>query len=366
MKKEIEYVQKQGKIAGPKNVLVIGASTGYGLASRIVAAFGSDANTIGVASGRPPTAVRTGNVGYYTMRAFDNAAREKGLIAESLTGDAFSHEIKDRVVSILKKNNMVLDCVVYSLAASSRRDPDTGELFRGSIKPIGRSFTSKSLDAGKEVIKEVHFEPATKEDIAGAVKVMGGEDWELWMNRLSDEKLLTPNVLTVAYSYIGPPVTAAVYREGTLGMAKKHLEATGDKLHEKLSAKGGRAFVAVNKALVTRSSAVIPVVPLYISALFKVMKEKNIHEGCIEQMFRLFHEKLYKGEAVPVDELRRIRMDDWELREDVQKEIDKIWNIIDETNYRTIADFRGYEDDFLQFHGFGFSGIDYSEDVDIT
>ncbi len=360
---QINYVKSQSPIEGPKNVLVIGASTGYGLASRIVAAFGAGANTFGVSFEREPSEKRTGTMGFYANQALEAEAKKAGLIAESLNGDAFSHEVKDQVIARVKELFGSVDLVVYSLASPVRKDPDSDTTFRSTLKPIGKTYTAKSINPQTAEISEVTIEPANDDEIAETIRVMGGDDWKLWTHALLKAGVLSEGVKTVAYSYIGPEVTKAVYREGTIGKAKEHLEQTAGDLEKDLASVKGEAYVSVNKALVTRASAVIPVVPLYLSLLFRVMKEKGIHEGCIEQMYRLFNARLYDGD-LELDEKGRIRMDDWELRQDVQSAVDELWPQVNSDNVRSLGDLDGYNRDFLGIHGFGREDIDYEADID--
>lgn len=363
VQEQIDYVKSQPKIAGPKKVLVIGASTGYGLASRIVATFGAGADTIGVFFERPGSEKRTASAGWYNTAAFEKAARAEGYIAKSINGDAFSHEIKAETIALIKEQFGQVDMVVYSLASPRRTHPETGETFSSVLKPIGATYTNKTVDTNSGEVTEVSIDPATEEEIRHTVAVMGGEDWEMWIQALDEAGVLAAGATTVAYSYIGPEITHAVYREGTIGRAKDHLEATAHRLHERLSANGGRAYVSVNKALVTQSSAAIPVVPLYISLLFKVMKEKGVHEGCIEQLYRLFAERLYVDGDVAVDEDGRIRLDDLEMRDDVQAEVDALWDKVNTDNLHELSDFAGYQAEFLKLFGFGLDGVDYSAET---
>jgi enoyl-[acyl-carrier protein] reductase/trans-2-enoyl-CoA reductase (NAD+) len=360
---QIAHVKRQGKVEnGPKNVLVIGSSTGYGLASRIVAAFGSGAKTLGISYEKEPSEKRPGTMGWYNTISFEQAAAQEGLYAQSLNGDAFSDEIKQQAIEKIQSDIGSVDLVVYSLASPVRTDPKTGETYRSVLKPIGKAFSAKSINPQTGEIKEFSIEQANEDEIQQTVKVMGGEDWMLWIKALKQAGVLSQGAKTVAYSYIGPEVTRAVYREGTIGQAKEHLEDSAQAITNELSDLHGQAFVSVNKALVTRASAVIPVVPLYLALLFKVMKQKGIHEGCIEQMDRLFRDRLFK-DSVPVDEKGRIRMDDWEMRDDVQGEVDKLWPEVTSENIHQIGDLEGYHQDFLNIHGFGREDIDYDADV---
>lgn len=361
VKEQIDYVHKQGVIPGPKRVLVIGGSAGYGLASRIVAAFGCGAGTICVAYEREPNEKRPGSAGWYAATAFDAEAREAGLAAETVFADAFSHETKKQTAEKIRELLGTVDLVVYSLASGVRVDPDTGEHYRSVLKPLRQTYRNTTVDPMTGELSEAEIAPATEEEAAATVKVMGGEDWELWINTLEAEGLLAESALTVAYSYIGPELTRPVYREGTIGRAKDHLEATARSLDTRMKQHGGRAFVSVNKALVTRASAVIPVVPLYLGVLYRIMKDKKLHEGCIEQMYRLFSERLYTDPVV--DEQGRIRLDDWEMREDVQAEVDRIWSTVTSENLDQLADLEGYRSEFLQLHGFGYQEINYDEEA---
>lgn len=362
---QIDYVQSRPKIDGPKKVLVIGSSTGYGLASRIVAAFGCGADTIGVFFEKPSVKNRTATAGWYNTAAFEKEARKAGLVAESINGDAFSKEIKEQTIEKIK--NLLggkVDMVVYSLAAPRRVHPETGETFHSVLKPIGKPFTNKAVDFHSGHVSEMTIEPATEKEIYDTIQVMGGEDWQMWMDALKEADVLAEGITTIAYSYIGPELTFPIYREGTVGKAKDHLEKTAHELDAKLKDLGGRAFVSVNKALVTQSSAAIPIVPLYISILYKVMKEKGLHEDCIMQMYRLFSERLYRSGEVPVDEKGRIRIDDLEMQPEVQQAVMEQWKLIDSTTLEEISDIEGYRHDFFQLFGFETEGVDYDQEVD--
>lgn len=363
VQEQIDYVKSQKPIQGPKKALVIGASTGYGLASRIALTFGAGADTIGVFFEKPSSGNRTATAGWYNTAAFEKAAAEAGYVAKSINGDAFSKQIKEETIELIKKEFGKVDIVVYSLAAPRRVHPETGEVFSSALKPIGQAYTNKAVDFHTGKVSEVTLEPATEEEIRHTVAVMGGEDWKMWIDALEEADVLADGVITLAYSYIGPKITHPIYREGTVGRAKDHLEATAHELDAQLKKRNGRAFVSVNKAVVTQSSSAIPVVPLYISLLFKVMKEKGIHEGTIEQMYRLFADRLYSGSPVEVDEAGRIRIDDLEMREDVQEEVLALWNKVDSENLRTISDLAGYRTDFFQLFGFETEGVDYEADV---
>lgn len=363
VKNQIEYVKSKGKINGPKRVLVVGASTGFGLASRITAAFGSDASTIGVFFEKEPAEGKTATPGWYNSAAFEQEAKKAGLYAKSINGDAFSKEIKQQTIDMIKADLGQVDLIIYSLASPVRLHPETGVLFRSALKPIGQVFSDKTVDFHTGVVSEVSIQPAVQEDIDNTVVVMGGEDWTMWIDAMKEAGVLAEGASTVAYSYIGPEVTEAVYRKGTIGRAKDHLEATAFEIEDKLKDLNGRAFVSVNKALVTQASSAIPVIPLYISLLYKTMKAKGIHEGCIEQMQRLFADRLYNGSEVPVDEKGRIRIDDWEMRDDVQEAVKALWAQADTETLKEIGDLAGYKSDFLNLFGFGFDGVDYLADT---
>jgi enoyl-[acyl-carrier protein] reductase/trans-2-enoyl-CoA reductase (NAD+) len=362
VKQQIEYVKEQGKFDGPKNVLIIGASTGYGLASRIATAFGAGANTIGVFYERPAAGSRTASPGWYNTAAFEREAASAGLYAKSINGDAFSDEVKQQTIDLIKADLGQVDLVIYSLAAPRRTDPVTKETYTSVLKPIGEPFTSKTVDFHSGEISTVIIEPADEEEIASTIKVMGGEDWQLWIKALLQNGVLAENCVTLAYSYIGPEITHAVYRSGTIGMAKEHLEASVDQLNQQLAEINGRAYVSVNKAVVTQASAAIPVVPLYASLLFKVMKDKNIHEGCVEQIYRLFTSKL-SGVSADTDREGRIRLDDWEMRADVQQQVQELWEKINSENIGKLSDIKGFRADFFKLFGFEFPEVDYSQNV---
>jgi len=360
---QINYVKSKGQINGPKKVLVIGASTGFGLASRITSAFGSDASTIGVFFEKPPMEGKPATPGYYNSLAFQKHAEKAGLYARSINGDAFSNEVKKITIDLIKKDLGQVDLVIYSLASPVRQHPVTGVLHRSVLKPIGVPFSNKTVDFHTGIVSTVTIEPCSEEDIQNTVAVMGGEDWDMWITELMKAGALSDNALTLAYSYIGPSLTEAVYRKGTIGRAKDHLEASAFSITEKMKSLNGKAFVSVNKALVTQASSAIPVIPLYISLLYKIMKAKGIHEGCIEQIQRLFQDRLYTGNNIPTDEKGRIRIDDWEMREDVQKEVADLWVKATTENIAQIGDLAGYKTDFLNLFGFNFPEVDYAKDV---
>ncbi|MDC0276134.1 trans-2-enoyl-CoA reductase family protein, partial [Verrucomicrobiales bacterium] len=345
----------------PKNVLVIGSSTGYGLSSRIVPAFAGGASTVGVFFEKPPTERKTASAGWYNTAAFEEEAEKAGIYAKSFNGDAFSNEIKDQVIATIKADLGKIDTVVYSLASPRRMDPTDGETYKSVLKPIGEPYTQKNLNTESGVVDEITIEPCTEEEIAHTVKVMGGEDWELWMNALAEADVLADGVKTVAYSYIGPELTFPIYTNGTIGKAKEHVEESAARLNEKFG--DGTAVVSVNKALVTQASSAIPVVPLYISLLYKVMKEAGNHEGCIEQIQRLFSDHLASANGPTIDEKGRIRIDDWEMSEAVQKLVHEKWAEVNTENLSQISDFSGYRDEFLKLFGFGAQGVDYSAEV---
>ena len=363
VKNQIEYVKSKGKINGPKRVLVIGASTGFGLASRITSAFGSDAATIGVFFEKEPSEGKTASPGWYNSAAFEMEAQKAGLYAKSINGDAFSNEVKQQTIDMIKADLGQVDLIIYSLASPVRQHPVTGVLHRSTLKPIGSTFTNKTVDFHTGNVTSVSIEPANEEDIANTVVVMGGEDWSMWMDALKGAGVLAEGATTIAYSYIGPEVTEAVYRKGTIGRAKDHLEATAFEITEKLKDINGKGYVSVNKALVTQASSAIPVIPLYISLLYKIMKAEGIHEGCIEQIQRLYSERLYTGNAVPTDDKGRIRIDDWEMRADVQEKIAKLWVESTTESLVQLGDLAGYKQDFLNLFGFGFDGVDYQADT---
>ena len=361
---QIAVVKNRGPIAnGPKKVLVIGSSTGYGLSSRIAAAFGSGASTIGVFFEKPAEADKCGTAGWYNSAAFENEARAAGLYARSFNDDAFSDAMKAEVIAAIKSDLGQVDCVVYSLASPRRTDPKSGEVYKSVLKPIGQSYTNRNLNTSTGVVDEITIQPAEGDDVAQTVAVMGGEDWQMWIDALLAEGLLAKGVQTVAYSYIGPEITWPIYKNGTIGRAKEDLERVQRELDAKLKPLDGKAWVSVNKALVTQASSAIPVVPLYISLLYKVMKAEGTHEDCIEQMDRLFRDRLYNGNPQP-DEAGRIRIDDWEMAPAVQKLVDQRWTEVNTDNLRQIADFDGYQAGFLKLFGFGLNGVDYTADVD--
>jgi enoyl-[acyl-carrier protein] reductase/trans-2-enoyl-CoA reductase (NAD+) len=360
---QINYIKSKGPIAGPKKVLVIGASTGFGLASRITSAFGSDAATIGVYFEKPPAPGKTASPGWYNTAAFEEQAHLAGLYAKSINGDAFSDEVKQKTLDLIKADLGQIDLVIYSLASPKRLHPKTGVVHSSTLKPIGTEpFTNKTVDFHTGVVSEVSINPASEEEIENTIAVMGGEDWEMWIDALKAADLLAEGASTVAYSYIGPAVTEPVYRKGTIGRAKDHLEATAFTIADKLKDIKGSAYVSVNKALVTQASSAIPVIPLYISLLYKIMKENGTHEGCIEQIQRLFAERLYTGSDVPVDDKGRVRVDDLEMDAEVQAKVAALWAEATEETLPAIGDLAGYKTDFLNLFGFDVAGVDYTKD----
>ena len=366
IQEQIDYVKRQGTIKdGPKKVLVIGASTGYGLASRITAAFGANAATFGVFYDRPSEEGRPATPGWYNTIAFERAAKTAGLYAKSVNGDAFSDDIKRQVIALIKAGLGPVDLVVYSVASPRRVNPKTGVVHRSVLKPVSQTYTNKTVDTDLGVVSDITIEPATEEEIADTVAVMGGEDWEMWMQALDAAGLLAPGATAVSYSYLGPEVTWPIYRNGTIGLAKNDLERAARRIDAMLKAKGyGRAFISINKALVTQASSAIPVVPLYISVLYKIMKAPGTHEGCIEQMQRLFATQMYNGSALNFDEGGRVRLDDLEMRPEVQRQITEIWPQVTTESLRSLTDIDGYRVEFLKLFGFGLAGVDYEADVE--
>ena len=361
VRRQIAYCKEKGLVKGPQKVLVIGASTGYGLASRIAAAYGYGAATIGVSFEKEAKGKRTATAGWYNTKAFEQFASEDGYYAKSFNGDGFSKEMKEQVIETIRSDWGQVEMVVYSMAAPRRTLAD-GTAVSSVLKTVGEAFTNKTIDLRTNEITEVTVPVADEEEIANTIKVMGGEDWEEWIRALAEAGVLADNAVTMAYSYIGPVVTHPIYKDGSIGQAKKHLYDTSVKLTEEFADRGLQAYISVNKALVTQSSAAIPIVPLYISLVYKVMKEKGLHEGCIEQMYRLFTEKLPGRET---DAEGRIRLDDWELREEVQSEIAGVWDSITTENIQKYGDIDGYWEDFYHMFGFRYDNVDYGADVEI-
>ena len=361
VRRQIAYCKEKGMVEGPKKVLVIGSSTGYGLESRIAVTYGYGADTIGVAFERESNGRRTATAGWYNTKAFEEFAKEDGYYAKSFNGDGFSEEMKNQVIETIRKDFGKVDMVVYSMAAPRRTMPD-GTTVSSVLKTVGKELTNKTIDLRNNEIKDVTVPVANEEEIENTVKVMGGEDWEAWIQALVDADVLSDNAVTLAYSYIGPELTHAIYKEGSIGQAKKHLFETSKKLTKEFEAKGLKAYISVNKALVTQSSAAIPIVPLYISLLYKIMKKEGLHEGCIEQMNRLFIDKLPAKET---DAEGYIRLDDWEMEDKVQNEITKLWDLVTTENIGELGDIEGYWEDFYHMFGFHYDNVDYSADVEI-
>ncbi len=366
VQEQIAVVKGRGPISGgPKKVLVIGSSTGYGLSSRIAAAFGAKAATVGVFFERPGTEDKTATAGWYNTVAFEREAAAAGLYARSFNGDAFSDEVKHEVIAAIKEDLGQVDLVIYSLASPRRTDPKTGEVYKSVLKPIGEVYTNKTLNTGTGAVEEVTIPPAAGDDIDQTVKVMGGEDWEMWMDALLEAGVLAEEVQTVSYSYIGPEVTWPIYKNGTIGKAKEDLETVQKSLDAKLAPVSGKAWVSVNKALVTQASSAIPVVPLYISLLYKAMKDAGNHEDTIEQMDRLLRERIYNHNPLP-DSAGRIRIDDWEMSPEIQGIVGKRWEQVATENLSELADYDGYQAGFLKLFGFGLDGVDYGAETDTS
>jgi len=363
VREQVEYVKAQGPIAnGPKKVLIIGASTGYGLAARITAAFGSGAATLGVFFERPGDDKKPGTAGWYNTAAFHDVAEAEGLYARSINGDAFSDEIKAQTIDAIKADLGQVDLVIYSLAAPRRTHPKTGVVYNSTLKPIGKELKMRGLDTDKEVIKETVLPPATQQEIDDTVAVMGGEDWQMWIDALADAGVLAPGAKTTAFTYLGDTITQDIYWNGTIGAAKKDLDKKVLDIRAKLAATGGDARVSVLKAVVTQASSAIPVMPLYLSLLFKIMKEKGTHEGCIEQLYHLFQDGLYTDKPLQ-DDVGRLRADLKEMDPDVQAKVTALWNQVQDDNIYELTDFAGYKAEFLRLFGFGIDGVDYDADV---
>lgn len=364
VKRQIDYVKQAGAINNhPKRVLVIGASTGYGLASRISAAFGASASTLGVFFEKPGTERKPGTAGWYNSAAFHRYAEAEGLYAKSINGDAFSDPIKAQVIETIKADFGQVDLVVYSLASPRRQHPKTGELISSTLKPIGRSVTQRAVNTDKKIVEEVTIDPASQEEIADTVAVMGGEDWEMWIEALADAGVLAEGAKTTAYTYIGEKITWDIYWHGTIGQAKQDLDRRVKSIRQRLAPLNGDARVSVLKAVVTQASSAIPVMPLYLALLFKVMKAEGTHEGCIEQVYGLLKDSLYGAEPYQDDE-GRLRADRFELADHVQAEVESLWQQVDSDNLMTISDFAGYQREFMQLFGFELDGVDYQADVD--
>ncbi|MBT1451094.1 trans-2-enoyl-CoA reductase family protein [Glaciecola sp. XM2] len=365
VEQQIKYVQSQSfdKTDGPKNVLVIGCSTGYGLASRITAAFGYGAKTLGVCFEKAPTERKTGTAGFYNTAAFHDAAKEQGLFADSINGDAFSDEIKQQTIEKIKAQMGKIDLVIYSLASPRRTDPDSGETYKSTLKPIGQAYTTKTYDTDKDKVHEVSLEPANDDEIAQTVKVMGGEDWERWLKQLAAAGVLADECKTTAYTYIGKALTWPIYGNATIGRAKEDLDRAASAIMSDIATSRVQANVSSLKALVTQASSAIPVMPLYISLIYKVMKQEGTHEGCIEQIAGLFGKRLYANNP-PTDELNRYRMDGIETNEATQAKIKALWDQVTQDNFHELSDYAGYHKDFLNLFGFEIQGVDYEADVD--
>ncbi|MDG1206093.1 MAG: trans-2-enoyl-CoA reductase family protein [Pseudomonadales bacterium] len=364
VRQQIAHVESKGKNPnGPKKVLIIGASGGYGLASRISAAFGSDASTVGVFFERPAVRKRTASAGWYKSAAFTKLAKDAGLYAENINGDAFSVEIKQATIDLIKRDLGQIDMVIYSLAAPARQLPD-GNLVRSALKPIGDSFRGATIDFNSAELRSIELEPAEQQEIDDTVKVMGGEDWELWIQALLEAGVLADGCVTTNYTYLGGEATWPIYYHGTIGRAKVDLDRAAKALQQPMASVNGKAYVAVMKGLMTQAASAIPGMAVYLSLLFKIMKSEGTHEGCIEQTTRLFNTRLFSGEAFDVDEEGRLRLDDWELRDEIQAFVKSQWSKVNNENLAEITDFAGYRDAFLQMHGFGFEGVDYDAEVD--
>lgn len=364
VRRQIDYVRATGAISnGPKRVLVIGSSTGYGLASRITAAFGAGAATLGVFFEKPGTEKKPGTAGWYNAASFDEFAAAEGLYSKSFNGDAFSDAVKGQVIEQIKSDLGQIDLVVYSLAAPRRTHPKTGEVFNSTLKPIGKATVQKGVNTDKGVIQDYHLEPASQAEINDTVAVMGGEDWQMWIEALDGAGVLAEGAKTTAYTYIGEQITWDIYWHGTIGAAKKDLDKRVVSIRERLAQRGGDARVSVLKAVVTQASAAIPAMPIYLAILFKVMKEQGTHEGCIEQVDRLFRDCLY-SDAPALDDEGRLRVDDLELAPSVQEAVSAIWADISSENLAQLSDFEGYKTEFLQLFGFAIPGVDYEADVD--
>jgi enoyl-[acyl-carrier protein] reductase/trans-2-enoyl-CoA reductase (NAD+) len=362
VEEQINYVKSQGTFSGAKNVLVIGASTGYGLSTRIVSTFGAGAKTIGVFFEKEAEEKRTASAGWYNTAAFEKMAHQENHYAKSINGDAFSHGIKKQTADLIKQDFGKVDLIVYSIASPRRVHPDTAQIFSSVLKPIGRTFVGKTVDPMRGEIKEISLEPATEDEIAGTVSVMGGEDWEMWIHFLASENLLAEGVVTLAYDYVGPTLTYPIYKEGTIGKAKEHLLKSAKKLQLFLEKYHGTALISVNKALVTQASSAIPVVPLYISLLYKVMKEQGTHEGCIEQITRLFKNSINNKNKL--DNNGRIRMDDLEMQPAVQQKITELWPKVTTQTLAQLTDIEGYRNEFYRLFGFKINGVDETQDID--
>lgn len=364
VKQQIAYVQAQGELHNaPKNVLVIGCSTGYGLASRITAAFAGGANTLGVCFEKPPSDRKTATAGWYNTAAFHQEAEAAGLYAQTLNGDAFGKEMKQEVIDTLKANMGKVDLVIYSLASPRRTDPETGEVYKSTLKPVGQAYKTKTYDTDKNLVHEIALEPANDDEIEQTIKVMGGEDWELWLNALADADLLADGCKTTAYTYVGKELTWPIYGQATIGRAKEDLDRAAAAIVKTKADKKVQAYVSSLKALVTQASSAIPVMPLYISLIYKVMKEEGTHQGCIEQIYDLFNEKLTQAQPV-TDELGRLYMNAKETNNSTQAKITSLWDQVTQDNFHQLSDYAGYHHEFLKLFGFDIQGVDYEADVE--
>ncbi len=364
VQQQIDYVKAQGTLLNaPKNVLVIGSSTGYGLASRITAAFAGGANTLGVCFEKPPTERKTGTAGWYNTAGFHAKASAAGLYAKTLNGDAFSKELKQQVIDTLKADMGKVDLVIYSLASPRRTDPETGEVYKSTLKPVGQAYTTKTYDTDKNVIHEIALEPANEDEIQQTIKVMGGEDWELWLDALSKADLLADGCKTTAYTYVGKELTWPIYGQATIGKAKEDLDRAAAFIVQANASKNVQAYVSSLKALVTQASSAIPVMPLYISLIYKVMKEEGTHQGCIEQIYDLFTDKLTQAHP-EVDELGRLYMNSKETNDATQAKIKALWDEVTQENFHELSDYAGYHHEFLRLFGFDLAGVDYEADVE--
>lgn len=361
---QIAYIKAQGPIEhAPKRVLVVGSSTGYGLASRITAAFAAEASTIGVFFEKPGTEKKPASAGWYNSAAFDKAAKAQGLYAKSFNADAFAHETRNAIIKTIKEDLGQIDLLIYSIAAPVRKMPDSGEIVRSTLKPIGAPYTSKAINTGKDELIMSTVEPATEQEIADTVTVMGGQDWELWIAALKEAGVLAEGFTTTAYSYIGTEITWPLYWHGSIGKAKEDLDRATKNISESLQELNGNAYVSVLKSVVSQASSAIPVLPLYMAIVFKIMQEKGLQEGCIEQINRLMRTKLYSGDTRVTDDEGRLRVDDWELREDVQTECNRVWNEITQDTLWEKSDYALYKHEFLKLFGFDIAGVDYSAEV---
>lgn len=363
VKGQIDYIKSQQPIDGPKRVLVIGSSTGYGLAARIGAAFGGGASTLGIFFEKEGTEKKTGTAGWYNSAAFHKFAEQESLYAKSINGDAFSDEIKKKTIDTIKEDLGKVDLVIYSLASPRRQHPKTGEVFNSTLKPIGKDVTLRGINTDKQEIQEFSLEAASEEEISNTVTVMGGEDWQMWMDALAEADVLADGAKTAAFTYVGEKATWDLYWDGTIGQAKKDLDNKVIGIREKLATNGGDARVAVLKAVVTQASSAIPIMPLYLSLLFKAMKEDGSHEGCIEQLYRLYSECIY-SDSPRLDEEGRLRVDELELRPEIQDKVSAAWAQVTTDNLSELTDFVGYRQEFLKLFGFGLGGVDYDADVD--